>query len=144
MTLNAIETRRRRRGSTLVEAALIMPIVLLFLIGALDVGRAVWSYNVIAEAAREGGRYAIVHGALASTKAGPSDNDADVEQVVRRYCVGVDPSRITVRSRWTNTDNSRGSTVRVQAEYQYVPVVAAIAGRGSVRMSSTSQMMISH
>ena len=49
-----------RRGQTLVEFALILPILLLVLIGIFDAGRAVFAYHTANNAAREGGRQAIV------------------------------------------------------------------------------------
>jgi len=56
-------TRLRRpahRGQTLVEFALILPIFILVLVGIFDMGRAVYQYNVISNAARQGMRLAIV------------------------------------------------------------------------------------
>lgn len=50
------------RGQTLVEFALVMPIFLMLLIGIFDLGRVVWANDTLASAAREGVRYAIVHG----------------------------------------------------------------------------------
>lgn len=55
-------TRTRGVGQSLVEFALVLPLFLTILIGMVDVGRAIWANNVIANAAREAARYAIVHG----------------------------------------------------------------------------------
>lgn len=49
------------RGQTLVEFALVVPIFLLIVVGLFDVGRAVFNYNTVANAAREGARVAIVN-----------------------------------------------------------------------------------
>jgi len=51
----------RGRGQTLVEFALILPVLLVILLGVVDLGRAIYANNVIANAAREGGRTAIVN-----------------------------------------------------------------------------------
>ena len=48
-------------GQSLVEFALIIPLILLLFFGAVDVGRAVFAYNTLAQAAREGNRVAIVN-----------------------------------------------------------------------------------
>lgn len=56
-------SRRRRRshgGQALVEFALILPIFVLVLVGIFDMGRAVYDYNVISNAARQAIRLAIV------------------------------------------------------------------------------------
>lgn len=52
--------RRQRRGQTLVEFALILPIFILVLVGIFDFGRAVYDYNTISNAAREAIRLAVV------------------------------------------------------------------------------------
>lgn len=48
------------RGQGLVEFALTLPIILLLIFGAFDLGRAVLSYNTLAESARQANRMAIV------------------------------------------------------------------------------------
>lgn len=52
--------RRGERGQSLVEFALVIPIFLLVLVGLFDMGRAVFYYNTISNAAREAVRLAIV------------------------------------------------------------------------------------
>src|SRR5688572_17121227 len=51
----------RRRGQALVEFALIIPLFLLLLVGIFDLGRAVFAFNTLTNAAREGARIAIVN-----------------------------------------------------------------------------------
>ncbi|SIO31575.1 TadE-like protein [Singulisphaera sp. GP187] len=51
----------RRRGAVLVEAAIILPIFLMILIGIFEYSRFVMVRNLVDNAAREGARYAIVH-----------------------------------------------------------------------------------
>ena len=63
--MNAYRTTRRRRdhrrGQALVEFSLVFPIFLLIFIALFDVGRAVFTYNSLTNAAREGARLAIVN-----------------------------------------------------------------------------------
>ena len=54
-------SRRRSRGQSLVEFALIFPIIVLLVVGFVEIGRAVFAYNTIANAARQGARVAIVN-----------------------------------------------------------------------------------
>lgn len=56
--MNAL--KRRSRGQAMVELALVLPILLLILMGVFDFGRAVFAYNSLSNAAREGARVAIV------------------------------------------------------------------------------------
>jgi Flp pilus assembly protein TadG len=53
--------RSSSRGQALAEFALAFPVVVLIIIGVFDVGRAVFTYNAITNAAREGARLAIVN-----------------------------------------------------------------------------------
>lgn len=56
--------RRRRRGSagqSLVEFALVFPIIILLIAAFFEIGRAVFAFNTIASAARQGARVAVVN-----------------------------------------------------------------------------------
>lgn len=50
----------RFHGQSLVEFALIIPLVLLLVAGFLDLGRAIFYYSSISNMVREGARYAII------------------------------------------------------------------------------------
>ena len=51
----------RGRGQTLVEFALVLPVFILVLVSLFDLGRGVFAYNTLTNAAREGARLAIVN-----------------------------------------------------------------------------------
>lgn len=53
-------------GSAAIEAALVLPILLLFVIGSVEFGRAFWTYHRMLLAVEEAGRYAMVYGASPS------------------------------------------------------------------------------
>ena len=53
--------RRRPRGQSLVEFALVLPIIVLLIMAFMEVGRAVFAFNTIANAARQGARVAAVN-----------------------------------------------------------------------------------
>jgi len=53
--------RSRDRGQALTEFALIVPLFLLMMVAIFDLGRAVFAYNTLTNAAREGARMAIVN-----------------------------------------------------------------------------------
>jgi len=60
------DARARRRsagsGQGLAEFAFIIPMFLMMMFGIVDFGRVIWARNSLENAAREGARYAIVHG----------------------------------------------------------------------------------
>jgi TadE-like protein len=60
-TLRARCSRSSRRGQSLVEFALVFPLAIILLMAVFDVGRAVFAYNGLTNAAREGARLAIVN-----------------------------------------------------------------------------------
>jgi hypothetical protein len=97
------------RGQSLVEFALLLPLMLLIITGLFDVGRAVWQENTLAYAAREGTRFAIVHGSAgqgplpdgwAVGSADPTDvNDHVIEYirtVVKQAAIGTQNVTVTV------------------------------------------------
>lgn len=59
--VRARRPRAETRGQSLVEFALVLPLFLLLVMGIADLGLAVFSYNSITNAAREGARLAIVN-----------------------------------------------------------------------------------
>lgn len=66
---------REERGTALVEAAIIVPLVLLIMVGIFEVGRLYQTFQVLTNATREGARASVV----------PSGNKADVEAIVKQY-----------------------------------------------------------
>lgn len=53
--------RSRQRGQSLVEFAFVFPMLVLLAVGMVDMGRAVWAYTQITNAARQGARVAAVN-----------------------------------------------------------------------------------
>lgn len=116
--------RSDERGQSLVEFAFVLPVLLLLVTGLFDVARAVWQENTLAYAAREGTRYAIVHGSASSTPQGPG-NTAAVEARVRTSATGV--ANITTTVSYpdlvgTSACNDRGCRVIVDAYAPFVPL----------------------
>jgi Flp pilus assembly protein TadG len=66
MRPSARSRRGKEEGSAVVEAAFVMPILLLFVIGSVEFGRALWTYHTMLLAVEEAGRYAMVYAASPS------------------------------------------------------------------------------
>ena len=58
--------RKGERGSTLVEFAIGATLFLTVMFAVIEFGRAWWVHNALADAARRGARYAVVHTAADS------------------------------------------------------------------------------
>lgn len=90
---------RLRRGQALVEFAMVAPLFFLLLLSIVEFGRATYYVEIVNNAAREGARYAIVHGNESANPSGPPpgyplNSNADpfagnVKQAVRNYAIGV-------------------------------------------------------
>ncbi len=114
-----MSTRRRsRRGQALVEFALVLPLFLALLIGAVDLGRAVWANDSLAAAAREAARFAIVHGGSATTKCpvGPPGPDAIIPPA-SASCQHPSPSKDGIRAVALGAAQAAGSDVTVTVCY---------------------------
>jgi len=64
----------RRLGQSLVEFALVGPMILLVVFGVVDFGRAYFHQNQLTNAAREGARLAILRDHMCNTVVGPSSD----------------------------------------------------------------------
>lgn len=53
----ASTAKRRESGQSLVESALVIPLILLMFMGSLDVGRLLFAYIALEEAVQEGATY---------------------------------------------------------------------------------------
>ena len=52
----------REEGATTVEFAVVLVVLMTFLFGIMEFGRALYTYHFLSEVAREGTRYAMVRG----------------------------------------------------------------------------------
>ena len=74
--------QRRRIGSTIVQAAIVLPVMLLFLFGILEYSRYVMLLQVMTNAAREGCRYAVMHTdpvTISSTTYGNATSNVNID-----------------------------------------------------------------
>lgn len=124
--------RDRSRGQALVEFALVVPIFVLILVGILDLGRGVYAYNTLNNAAREGSRLAIVDQTV---------NDIQSFTAQQAGWLGVDPSQVTVEFRDPETQGACagapgsnaivGCLAVVRVEYSYqaaTPIISQLVG----------------
>jgi hypothetical protein len=100
-----MRTRRHASsGQDLVEFALIVPLLLLLLLGIAEFSLIIFSYDSIANAAREGARYGAVH---------PTDTTGICDRA-RRLTTGLNQGALRCTPSWPY-----GRTIRVQIEYDY-------------------------
>jgi hypothetical protein len=99
----AMRCNRLERGQTAIEFLFTVLFVMLFVLGFLELVLLVFSYNVLADSAKEGVRFAIVHGTKSLNCNGPGD-PADAT-------VACDGTSAGVKTAVTNYGNHSGQSI---------------------------------
>jgi Flp pilus assembly protein TadG len=142
--------RKGERGVASLELALSLLFVVFFIVGMLELVMLVYTYNVLADSAKEGVRYAIVRGCGTDTSTcsgtcSPACSDAsaaNVKSAVTTYAQLSlhSTATMTVNVNYADADSSAPHRVQVTVSYPYQPffgvawlpsltVHAAAAGR---------------
>ncbi len=155
VTLSGRADKRARRGAALVEAALVLPLVLMFLFGILEYGRYVMMRQVLTNAAREGARYAQIHTQPVTVNSTTSGNaTADVTNVINKALAGQKLSGQTVSiyaadsqgnnvGSWNNAQIGQCVCVEIQGNYPvivsqllFMPVSIPVTAKSVMRTES--------
>jgi hypothetical protein len=153
------ESNDEQRGQSLVEFALLLPLMLLIITGLFDLGRAVWQTNTLAYAAREGTRYAIVHGSAGNPAANPTRMSpctdtvicTEIPAYVRAAAIGVPNITVTVDYPDTYSGTSpavkcadRNCRVIVDASAPFIPLPSTylLGGAFQITLRGGSTLVI--
>ena len=135
------ERRRPEQGSSLIEFSLVAFLLVMLLIGVVEMCRIVLVYNGVAQAARAGVRYAIVHG---------TDNPASttaIQDVVKNFLraapVDTTIAGLVINVTYPDTGACKdpGCRVKITVNYPYDPFVSYFPVSG-IHLASTSQGVI--
>ena len=127
----APERRGRSAGQSLVEMALILPTITLILMGVIDLGRVFYTYEALANAAREGARYCALH---------PGDTSGTKSQIAGE----LDTLVVADTSSTQCPDTAKGNpvTVSIQATFTPItPLIRTITGE-SMTITASSTMVV--
>lgn len=119
------------RGQSMVEFALVLPILLLLVFGVTEFSRAFMTLNVITAAAREGCRVAVV-----------TDPDTDAVMArVNEVCAAarVTPSNVAVAGP-DPADVDRRVTVTVETNFQVLSAQVLGAFSGVISLHASAVM----
>ena len=72
-------SRRKTAGQAQVEFALIIVFIMIMILGSIELMSLIHTYNALADSAKEGVRYAVVHGSRNSTPSAPPCPCADID-----------------------------------------------------------------
>jgi len=132
--VNARMIRRRARGATMVEFALVLVLFLTFTLGILDFGRMLFTWSAANEATRAGARYAVVC------------DDTSNEAAVLTRMQAMLPQIGNIDLAWVPAGCSpatcEGVTVSiVDLDYQWISPVAGVAAIGALPMPTFSTFL---
>ena len=123
-----IGTRHHERGSNLVEAALIMPLLFLVIAIVADLGLAFFVSIAVIDAAREGARYGVT-------------NQNGTEMCARAMTEANLPPGLAA-SCSANTGQGSGTPVRVTVSCNVPMIMGSLVGRSSLPISYTAAFRI--
>jgi len=133
--------QKRERGTVLVENVMVMMTFFIITIGMIELGLGVWAYNTVAHAARQGTRYAIVHG---DGYCGCTDDEhrSAIQTATINAAIGL---KLTTANVAVSSPGGYaiGSNVTVTVTYTY-GFFSRVLPRASVTLRSTSTMVISY
>ncbi|MGE5589961.1 MAG: TadE/TadG family type IV pilus assembly protein [Bacillota bacterium] len=122
---------RDQRGQSVVEFALVVPILLLLVLGIMEFGRAYSTNLSLQNAVREGARLAVT-----------GSTDAQVVQRVRDAAPTLDPVRLSVTV--SPSTRRQGDNVTVTASYDFhyiVPFISELTGATSTFQQKVTMRM---
>jgi len=120
-----------KNGQSLLETAFLLPVLLLILAGALDLGRVFNAYIVLTNAAREGARYGTLH---------PTDLTgirywAKIE--AQSGGITLQDAAITI-----TTTGAPGTPIQVDIDYELPVIMTGILGITTVPIQGSIQMPV--
>jgi Flp pilus assembly protein TadG len=158
---NAKQDRRfvhRDEGSNVVEMAVVSSVLFAMLFGIIEISLALYTYNYVSDAAREGTRYAIVRGSSCNVLTNCSVTAAQIQTYVQNLGYpGVRAANTTVSTTWFSPSastpvtwtacgtpcNAPGNAVQVTVTYSFglgIPFVP----KKTLSLHSTSMMVIAN
>lgn len=127
-----LPAHRSQRGLTSVELAIVLPVLLMIVFGMIEFGYAMWNYNTISYAVREGVRYAAVNSTdvnvVTNTKNTVISNGTGLSLVASDITISWSP------------DQTPGSLVTVTATKNYTSFTGYMSGYA---MKSAAVLVVS-
>jgi hypothetical protein len=131
-----MKIKKHNTGQSLIEFAIVLPLMLLIIMGVFDLGRSIYYFSAIHNAAREGARYgAVNHCDTAGIKVAAQQmaiglgDGVEVSDPIKFYTPEGNPDRILVS---------------VEYEFEAVtPLIGVFLGEdGKVKLASEARQLI--
>ena len=143
--------RRKRRGAAAIEFAFASPVVFFFLLATMVGSQGVFRYHQVAALAREGSRWASVHGSQYEKETGNAAATPDdvFNSAILPAATTLKPKHLSYEVTWDQSNmplqvtedvqTPFGNTVTVTVTYRWLPELYLI-GPIHLTSSSTAQM----
>ncbi len=143
----------RRSGALTVESAFVLPVLFMLLVVLVVIGYGIFRYQEVAFLAREGSRYASVHGGQYAQDTGnTAATEADVyNNALLPFAANLDPSKLGCTVTWSpsnmpsyttsNYEKASANTVTVTVTYQWFPELIFV---GPITLTSTSTVTMAY
>lgn len=130
------ERWRGQRGQSLLETAMMFVVIFTLLFWVLEVGYFTYTYSVLADAANEGVRHAIVYS---------GGDSAGTQTVVSNY-VATSPqnisSSITTAVTFPDGSATPPNRVRVTVTYSYAPFISIFFTTTTMKTYAEGRMVV--
>ena len=141
-------TLSSRSGQELVEFSLAAFLTVIMLLFVVELGRMILISTTVANAARAGVRYAIVHGSTravgttVNSASGPASNPAQVLTVISNFASAgpLTTSLLVVNVTYPGGSNAPGQSVNITVVYPYDPLTNYFSK--TLRLGSAAQGVI--
>jgi Flp pilus assembly protein TadG len=136
---------RSAHGQSILEFAILLPLLMLIVVGILDLGRLSSAYVVITNAAREGARYGASHQA----DGGNLNSNITARARAEATGTGINPSQMQVScvsptpTPSTCTGTAGTAPIRVQVTYPFNFITTNLfAGLSTINITTNATFLI--
>ncbi len=146
-------TTPARRAALTLESLFVLPVLFFLLLAIVVGGYGVFRYQEVALLAREGSRYASVHGGQYALDTGnPAATQQDVlDNAVLPFAANLDTTKLSCNVTWQTSnmpssatsdyEKAQGNTVTVTVSYQWFPELYIV---GPITLTSTSTVAVAY
>lgn len=153
-------SREGSRGQALTEVAMVAPLFFLMVFGTIDIGRVIWANDAVANAAREGARYASVHAGYLDSERLATKDEIRAHTLNFVIAAGASPSVTVCFSQAatlanqgagcsgdvdeTGMEYERGNLVTVRVTSNVPVILGSFFGAGNWTVSGESTVLINN
>lgn len=123
-------TTKCERGSVAVEFAILLPLFIMFVWGAIEFGLAYYTQEVLTNATREGARAGIVQAVVKPTT-------ADIQNLVQSYVISAGLSTTGLSTAVTGAGGAFPAPLTVTSTYPHNLSIISMITAGSVPSTIT-------